>query len=98
MTNAVEVIQKLVPLGFTHAIPYFFEDELMTVCNYSADEGDMEGGDIIFLMVGVVLWQKARAACSTLVKVACDSKLILSEMINFCPLYSMAEDCSIIGL
>jgi len=66
----------------------------MPVGYNSTNEGDVEGGDVVFFMRVAVLWQKALAACSTLLKVAWFSKLILSEMMNFLPSYSMAVDCS----
>lgn len=70
MADTVEVLEKLVALGFGHPVPDFLEDELMPVGYNAADEGDVERGDVVFWVVGGVLWQKARAACSTLVKVA----------------------------
>ena len=70
MADAVEILEKLVALGLGHPVPDFLEDELMPVGYYAADEGDVERGYVVFWIVEGVLWQKARAACSTLVKVA----------------------------
>ena len=69
MADAVEVLQELGTLVLGHPVPYFFEDELMAVGDDAAHQGDVERGNVVLCVVRVVLWQKALAACSTLVKV-----------------------------
>ena len=70
MTDTVEVLQELSALILRHPVPYFLKDKLMPVSYDPTHKGDMKRRDIVFLIMTVILWQKALAACSTLVKVA----------------------------
>jgi hypothetical protein len=91
--DGVEVFQKHIAIGDGQSLPNFLENELVAVCDDSGEKGRVEYRNIVFFLGGGVRWQKARAACSTFVKVACLSKLKCYGMMNFSPLYSIRIDC-----
>jgi hypothetical protein len=92
--DGVEVLQELLPVLQGESLPDLLEDELIAVCDDAGEQRRVEGRDAVFWLGRRVRWQKARAACSTLVKVACLSKVNFSGMMKRSPLYSMRIDCS----
>lgn len=73
MVDRIEIFHEFVSLLGLQSGPQFFKDELVAVCDDPADERDMEQTDIVSYNIVLLLWQKARAACSTLAKVVCRS-------------------------
>ena len=55
VTDAVEIFEELTSLLLGHSVPNLFKDELMSVCNYSTDKGDVKRIDVVFLVFVMIL-------------------------------------------
>lgn len=94
MFDAVEIFKELLAIRDGDLLPDLLEDELVAIGYDAGQERCVEERDIVFFVGWLLLWQKARAASSTLAKVACLSNLSSSGITNFSPLYSILTDCS----
>ena len=48
MGNTVKIFEKSFTFSLGESLPDFLEDELMSICDDSADEGYVEKGYIVF--------------------------------------------------
>lgn len=75
MVDCAELLHEVLLRFVVEGGPDGVEDGLVAVGDQAGQHGDVVGGDSVPCLEAGVRWQKARAACSTLLKVDWPLKL-----------------------